>query len=230
MRQAHTSVEDVPSIASGRGDIRSLTDEAHQFLKWKILTMEIPPGTWLNERHLVESTGFTRAPIHQALHRLQSEGLVEIRPRKGAQVRIWTPQDIAHLMEARIPLELTVVSLACERAKQSELDALTAELAKGPQLLADMDREGLVRLDHTFHQSLAEFARNPVLGELVENVHHRSMLLWAVPLSGYQEYESVMAQHQEILGAITKRDPALATSAMKRHLSSFVSPDHRTTL
>ena len=69
----------------------SLTEEAYRLLKWKILSMELAPGTFINEQGLVEATGFGRAPIHQALHQLQYDGLVEIRPRKGAQVKVWSP-------------------------------------------------------------------------------------------------------------------------------------------
>ena len=73
----------------------SLTEEAYRLLKWKILSMELAPGTSINEQGLVEATGFGRAPIHQALHQLQYDGLIEIRPRKGAQVKVWSPRDLA---------------------------------------------------------------------------------------------------------------------------------------
>lgn len=202
-------------------DAGLLTDDAYRVLKWKILSMELPPGTWLNELGLVKSIGFSRAPIHQALHRLQSDGLVEIRPRKGALVRVWSPEDIEHLIEARIPLETAVVRLASARASDAEIAELNERMAQGPTLLKASDREGLVMLDHLFHQSLARFARNPVLGELVENIHHRSMLLWYLPLSGHQEYGQVITQHQSILDAIAARDAEAAVRAMTDHLSTF---------
>lgn len=209
------------TASSRRRSAPSLTDEAYRLLKWKILSMELPPGTWLNEQSLVESTGFSRAPVHQALHRLQSDGLVEIRPRKGVQVRMWSPEDINHLIEARIPLEAAIVRLATERAEQAEIDELNEKLAAGPDLLNNLDREGLVLLDHTFHQTLAHFSRNPVLGELVQKIHHRSMMLWSMPISGHHEYEMVITQHQAILDAIAQRDADAAVLAMTEHLSTF---------
>ena len=201
----------------------SLTDEIYQILKWRILSMEMAPGMLLNEQSLVESTGFGRAPIHQALHRLQYDGLVEIRPRKGAQVKTWSPRDLAHLMEARLPLETAMVRLAAERAEDRDIRALREKLDGGPALLAASDREGLMRLDEEFHESLARFAQSPVLAELVENLHHRSSLLWYSPISGRKEYEVVLQQHEQILAAVEKHDPDAAARAMSDHLSTLKS-------
>lgn len=217
----HSADSLISQTPQSEPDAGSLTDDAYRVLKWKILSMELPPGTWLNELGLVKSIGFSRAPIHQALHRLQSDGLVEIRPRKGALVRVWSPEDIEHLIEARIPLETAVVRLASARASDAEIAQLNERLAQGPVLLAASDREGLVMLDHLFHQSLARFARNPVLGELVENIHHRSMLLWYLPVSSHHEYGQVITQHQTILDAIAARDADAAVRAMTNHLSTF---------
>lgn len=199
----------------------SLTEEAYRLLKWKILSMELVPGTFINEQGLVESTGFGRAPIHQALHQLQYDGLIEIRPRKGAQVKVWSPHDFAHLMEARLPLESAMARLAAVRAEEDEIRALQQRLDEGPAMIAALDRENLMRLDHHFHQTLAEFARSPVLAELVENLHHRSTLLWYLPISGRKEYEVVLRQHQDILDAIAAHDPEAAAAAMNAHISGL---------
>jgi DNA-binding GntR family transcriptional regulator len=209
-----------PAGAPAKATI-SLTEEIYRLLKWRILSMELAPGTLINEQGLVEATGFGRAPIHQALHRLQYDGLVEIRPRKGAQVKAWSPHDLAHLMEARLPLEIAMVRLAAERASERDIRALRAKLKAGPQLVKASDREGLMRLDHEFHQSLARFAQSPVLAELVENLHHRSTLLWYLPLSGPSEYLEVLAEHERILAAVEQHDPDQAALAMSDHLSSL---------
>jgi DNA-binding GntR family transcriptional regulator len=202
---------------------RSLTDEIYRILKWQILSTELVPGTLLNEQSLVESTGFGRGPIHQALHRLQYDGLVEIRPRKGAQVRTWSPRDLGHLMEARLPLECAVARLAALRARQDELRQLRQKLDAGPALLAAQDREGLMRLDQEFHEALARFAQSPILAELVENLHHRSAPLWYLPISGRQVYEDVLQQHEQIMSAIERGDAEAAAQAMTDHLSTLQS-------
>jgi DNA-binding GntR family transcriptional regulator len=214
-----------PKKAAAPGAV-SLTEEAYRLLKWKILSMELAPGTFINEQGLVEATGFGRAPIHQALHQLQYDGLVEIRPRKGAQVKVWSPGDFEQLMEARIPVESAMARLAAQRAADDDIRALQERLNEGPALIEALDREALMLLDHHFHQTLAAFAQSPVLAELVENLHHRSTLLWYLPISGRKEYEVVLRQHQDILDAIAAHDPEAAAAAMTAHIAGLAHTTH----
>ncbi len=209
--------------ASPRPASVSLADDAYRLLKWKILSMELGPGSFLNEQELAASTGFGRTPIHQALHRLKYDGLVDIRPRKGVLVRSWSPTDIRHLVEARKPLEEATVRLAAERATEAEIGAARALLASGPGLIAVWDRDGLLRLDQAFHRMLGAMGRNPVLAEVVESLHQRSALLWFIPISDRREYEGVQAQHETILRAVAARDPDAAVAAMRAHLDGFIN-------
>lgn len=202
----------------------SLTEEAYRTLKWKILSMEFVPGSFLNEMELSASMGFGRSPIHQALHRLQHDGLVEIRPRKGVLVRTWSPQHIRDLIETRIPVEITAAKLAAERATNAEVHAMQALLATGPRLIARSDRDGLLRLDQEFHLLIATATRNPVLAEVAKALHQRSTLLWFVPLSDKQEYEAVQAQHEAILESIRMHDAPAAAATMRAHLTGFINP------
>ena len=201
----------------------SLTEEAYRTLKWKILSMEFAPGSFLNEMELAASTGFGRSPIHQALHRLQHDGLVEILPRKGVLVRTWSPQHIRHLIETRVPIEVTAAELAAERATDAELKSLQTLLATGPRLIAKFDRDGLLRLDQEFHRLLATASRNPVLAEVAKALHQRSTLLWFVPISDKHEYEVVQRQHEAILESIRKHDAATAAASMRAHLTGFIN-------
>jgi DNA-binding GntR family transcriptional regulator len=201
-----------------------MAEEAYRTLKWKILSTELAPGAFLNEQELAAATGFGRTPVHQALHRLQLDGLVEIRPRKGVLVQAWSPERIRQLVEARKPLEAAIARHAAERATQPELDALRKLLAPGRKLIAKGDRDGLLRLDHDFHAGLAAASRNPVLVELSASLHQRSALLWFVPLAGRNEYQVVQVQHEAILAALQARDGAAAAAAMDAHLDGFVSP------
>ena len=215
----------IAALVEGSGDTsqaNSLSEEAYRTLKWKILSMELAPGSFLNEQELAAGTGFGRTPIHQALHRLQHDGLVEIRPRKGVLVRTWSPQHIRDLIETRKPLELTVARLAAERATNAQIKTLQALLATGPHMIAKSDRDGLLRLDQEFHRLLAAAGRNPVLAEVAKALHQRSTLLWFVPIADKREYEVVQVQHEAILKAIRGHDPAAAAAAMDAHLNGFI--------
>ncbi len=204
-----------------------MAEEAYRTLKWKILSLELEPGSFLNELELTAATGLGRTPVHQALHRLQFDGLVEIRPRKGVLVRKWSAQQIGHLIEARKPVEAAIVRLAAERATDREIEAAGRLLATGRRLIRKSDRDGLLQLDQAFHRSLALASRNPVLGEVLESLHQRSTLLWFIPIADRPEYEAVQSQHEAILAAVRARDAAAAAAAMQAHLDGFLQPTTR---
>lgn len=199
----------------------SLTDKAYEILKWRILSMEIPPGSYLNELELCERLGFGRAPIHHALQRLKHDQLVDIRPRKGVIVRSWSPRDVNDLVEARVPLESTIVRLAAERVTKEKGAALKRLLADGPRLIARRDREGLIKLDRNFHLGLAEVTGNRVLLDIIERLHQQSSILWFLQISNETTYEAVQEQHERILDRVLARDADGAAAALVQHLGSF---------
>ena len=60
--------------------------EAHRYLYEKIVSCQYLPGQAINEKELLDETGFGRTPLREALLALQKEGLVEIFPRKGMRI------------------------------------------------------------------------------------------------------------------------------------------------
>ena len=205
---------------------QSLADQAYVRLKWLILSQELPAGTLLNENALVESTGFGRAAIHHSLHRLAYDDLVVIRPRKGVQVRLWSERDAIQLVEARQPVERTIVRLACERVTNSDVEQMHERIQETPGLIESLDREGLLRLDLWFHAAIAAATRNEILADTALRLHQRSTHFWALTFSGRDRYHSVYLQHLEIVRALGRRDAEAADAAILNHISNLQRPNH----
>ncbi|HWL28500.1 MAG TPA: GntR family transcriptional regulator [Burkholderiaceae bacterium] len=226
-----------PSLPSGRvarnvrtsaqrheKSVGSLGDEAYERIKWKIVSAELPPGSFVNMQELSDELGLGRTPVLQAVHRLQHDGLMEVIQRKGIWVRAWSPRDINHLVEARIPLELAMIRLVVERASDGQLKALRELLTRGRALLSQNDRAGLMKLDQDFHDGLAACAGNPVIAQLLQNLHQRSAPLWAASHYGRLDAAKIHAQHEQILGLVAQRNEAEAATAMREHLSELITP------
>ena len=161
--------------------------------------------------------------MHQAVHRLQYDGLVDILPRKGIVVRAFSGRDINQLIEVRLPVEMEMARLAAVRATPEQLKALRALLAKGRSYLKRTDREALMALDRTFHHGIAECTGNQVLMDVLENLHQRSMILWFVSVSSDRRaYDIVHEEHEEVLARLDARDADGAAEAMRRHLEPFL--------
>jgi DNA-binding GntR family transcriptional regulator len=144
-----------------------------------------------------------------------------VLPRKGIVVRSWSRDDIARVVEARVPIEVHMARLAAERAEKSQIRALRAILSDGPGLIAAGDREGLMRLDRALHHGLAECTRNPTIVEIQGLLHQRSTPLWFINLADRREYALVQGEHERIVARVAAGDPDGAAAAMQAHLGAL---------
>lgn len=76
------------------------------------------------ENQLAEKLGVSRTPVREALRMLELENLVELVPRKGAQVLDMTEKDIVNILEIRSALEGLATSLACRKMTKECLQQL----------------------------------------------------------------------------------------------------------
>ncbi|NBY62673.1 MAG: GntR family transcriptional regulator, partial [Betaproteobacteria bacterium] len=124
---------------------------AYLSIKEKILSMELRPGSFLNEIKLCEMTSLGRMPVHQAIHRLQIEGLIEVLPRKGIVIRSDSLHDVLSLLEARLAMEPNVAALAAERISDEQIKQVKVLLKNSSLLLNQRQRESFSVIDREFH-------------------------------------------------------------------------------
>ena len=92
-----------------------LRDVVFNTLRDAILTGKLEPGERLMENQLAEKLGVSRTPIREALRMLKLENLVELTPRKGAQVLDMSEKDIIDVLGIREVLEGLATQLACQK-------------------------------------------------------------------------------------------------------------------
>ena len=73
---------------------------------------ELPPGQHMVETDLARQLGVSRQPIREALHRMEAEGWVDLRPSQGAFVHVPTDQEVDQLLDVRELLEVETARLA----------------------------------------------------------------------------------------------------------------------
>ena len=108
-----------------------LRDVVFNTLRDAILTGKLVPGERLMENQLAEKLGVSRTPVREALRMLELENLVELVPRKGAQVLDMSEKDIINILEVRGVLEGLATGLACKKMSAeglAELKGLEEEL------------------------------------------------------------------------------------------------------
>ncbi|MEW5422182.1 GntR family transcriptional regulator [Amorphus sp. 3PC139-8] len=200
----------------------SLTDQAYEAIKHRIVTTALAPGAYINEFQLSEELGIGRTPVHQALHRLAQEALVDILPRKGVMVRPVSLDEVAQIIEVRLVTEPFCTSQAALRVTQSALEEPKRYLdTAAAELEGDGDVEKLMELDCRFHAWIGRIANNQVMADILKQLQDRSSRFWFLSLSEGDHSRRVQEEHMAILQAIAARDPQTAADAARRHIESF---------
>jgi DNA-binding GntR family transcriptional regulator len=201
----------------------SLVAKAYEEIKEKIITLYFLPGQYLNEAAISGLLQVGRTPVHQALQRLELEGLVEIMPRKGVVVLPDSISEIIKILESRAAVEAELAKAAAGRVSADggkELLALanaTRHLKNGPGI------DEFIACDRAFHRKLAEHSGNSVLRDFAQQLHERSIRYWYLHLWQTMDVQATTRQHAAIADAIARHDGERAAAAMREHIDSLKS-------
>jgi DNA-binding GntR family transcriptional regulator len=201
----------------GRSASSSLSGEAYNTVRHRILRGDLKLGQVISRRTLANELGMSFLPVSEALLRLEVEGLLESRPRAGTRVRIPTPQDVEGHYVVREALEMQAARLFAERAtpeQKAELHALAMQLdALAPE--PDTDRLRYLTLHEKLHKKIAEYTRCPALCDVIEQTHALASTWMCVGGAGHAPW-----RHQTLMEALIGGDPAAAAEAMREHVRS----------
>ncbi len=199
----------------------SLADKAFAEIKDKILKLYFLPGQYLNEGALCALLDVGRTPVHQALQRLQHEGLVEIMPRKGVIVQPGSISEILKILDSRATVEADLARHAAANATPGDAAELMALARVDDENGRNADLDAFIAADRGFHRKFAEMAENPVLSEFAQNLHERSIRYWYLHLWQTRDDNATISQHSAIAQAIADRDGEAAASAVRAHVDSL---------
>lgn len=139
----------------------SLADRAYRVLREQIFSNELPPGYRGLEEELAVRLKMSRTPVHEALVRLQFDGLVQIQPRHGITVLPIAPEDMREIYQVVTAVETAAVELlARRRAAREDLAPLLAAIEAMDAALAADDRLAWAEADDRFHRLLLEMCGN----------------------------------------------------------------------
>jgi DNA-binding GntR family transcriptional regulator len=212
---------------------RALVDKLAATLQARVLSGELPMGARLRQEALAEEFGVSRTPVREALRKLQANGLVELRPHRGALVRGLSSREIQDAYEVRAELEGLAAELAALHVRQEDIDLLheaqtefrTAldEAVAARERGAEPSEEVSARwgrANDLFHQAVQHAAGNAVLASTLSHLHRsfpRDLSRTVLRDSTTLLHENVR-EHGEILAAIERHDSVAARTLMVEHV------------
>ena len=202
----------------------SLSERAYLTVRDRILKGDLALGASLSRRKLAAELGMSMLPVAEALQRLESEGLVESRPRIGTRVCLPTAEDIREHYEVREALEAQAARLFAEKASIRErlglermaesLDAMFNKVAG-----SDPDREFMFAV-HSYHSQLhLRIAECTGCRKLLHTIEKNHVLIfnWLFDVAAHRP-PLPPRHHRTLVEALNQGDPEAADRAMRQHV------------
>ena len=221
--------------------VNAHTQRAYEFMRQNIFDGVYPPGYRLKTIRLAAESGVSRTPVREALRQLQSEGLVDIRPRLGASVRAIDFVQFKETCELRLALESFSAEQAARNRGPEDIVDLEEAYGEMQRLVAALEQDidsdlliqDLVKQDIRFHLSVLKAAGNRLLSAEVMRLHLLSRLVRLnlnkmskgkeVLLVDSQERRRwVLSCHYKIFEAIKNGQPEAARQSMRDHLTDII--------
>lgn len=198
----------------------NLAEQVYQELRKEILDGVLEKGKQLTEISLSEKLGVSRTPVREAMKQLEAEGLVELRPNRGAIVCGILTQDIKDIYEIRSLIEGRCAEKAALKATKEEIDQLRETTDLTEFYLSRLDYDRMTAMDDRFHSQIYTMSGSrmyqKILAELhvyVESVREKSI---KEPGRGCL----MLKEHRDVLAAIEEKDAKKAGELMLKHIES----------
>jgi DNA-binding GntR family transcriptional regulator len=196
----------------------TLWQRVYDFLREEILSERLAPGAELQEVALAEELGVSRGPLREAIGRLAAEGLVTVRPRRGAVVRSLSKDEFLELYQVREALEVMAVRLAVPRLGDDDIEELDALLTKMAERAVRQEVAEFFEANLAFHARLVEASGNATLQQLYGQLVGRMGRYRMRSLTLRGNLRQSVSEHASILSAARRGDADRAAVLMAEHI------------
>jgi len=197
---------------------RALYEDVAERLRAQIFARELEPGAWIDEMKLAGAYGISRTPLREALKVLAVEGLVTMKPRRGAYVAEMSRDDVAQIYHLLALLESDAAGEVARRASEAQLAHLR-RLHERLEKLA-RQRDAFFAANEQFHMALLEAAGNRWRTQIVADLRKVMKLNRHHSLFKQGRLAESLAEHRALMAALMARSGARATALMREHFAN----------
>ena len=192
---------------------------AYGALRRGIMEFRFAPGERLSPTAIRERLGVGRTPVREAIVRLRQEGLVVTRPKSGSYVALVDLDAAECARFLRSNTERAVVVECCSRAGEKDIASLRKLLDNQERAMKAHDQRTFFDADNRMHEELYTIAgRRRAWAWLEETNLDLERYRWLHVQTRGMGWGSILAEHQELVEAIAKKDPEEASYVTVHHL------------
>jgi DNA-binding GntR family transcriptional regulator len=192
---------------------------AYEYLKSSVLSGRFNPGERLTEEHLAKKLGVSRTPVREALHKLESEGLIKVLETRGFIVSRDSKDEVEELFELRAILEGYALRIISGRISDEDLERLSGFIERAEDALRRKRMEEVFKWNTKFHDTLHGIViEKKRLHRLLVNIR-KYVLRYRIDTLQYPDGgKRAIDGHRKILLALRLKDPDLCERMMREHI------------
>ncbi|MEY8353985.1 GntR family transcriptional regulator [Lachnospiraceae bacterium 54-53] len=196
---------------------------AYRILKENIITLELKPGSTLNDMEISQMIGISRTPVREAIIKLKEESnIIEIFPQRGMRIALIDTEVVQEARFLRMTLEKAMVELACDMAREEDFLWFEENLTLQEFYLKNDIFPKLLDLDNELHRKLFVICRKEQIYRVSRglSIHYdrvRNMEAGAA-IHGLKTVED----HRNLVRAIRDKDKENAKQIMEVHLDRWL--------
>jgi DNA-binding GntR family transcriptional regulator len=198
--------------------MKSRSENLRDAIEEMIAVGKYLPGQHLDETELAETFGVSRTPIRETLIGLASRGLVVIRPRRGAIVAEFGPQQLVEMFEVMSELEASCSRLAARRMTPIEQAALLAAHAACDAARDSLDADAYYYKNEAFHEAIYAGSHNQFLIDQTRALYRRLRPYRRLQLRVRDRIATSYSEHGAVVAAIVAGDGEKAAQLTRDHV------------
>jgi DNA-binding GntR family transcriptional regulator len=198
----------------------SLSEQVQKALKKEILSGPLEPGQRIDLRAYAKLWNVSPTPLRDAVKQLETQGLVEVSPRRGVFVSKVDRQELKNIFEVRIALECMAVELATRRVPMTEAKKTLELYLRAQNTRKKEERDRLLsEIDTLIHTLIINHCGNARLIKTMDGI--QDLIDWIARVQDAREI--ALPEHIRIAEAICARDVGRAVAAMREHLQNALA-------
>lgn len=197
---------------------RTTPDGVYGVLRQAILNGSAAPGSQLREAHIAADLGISRAPLREALTKLEEDGLVVKVPFRGAFVAEVSAETIAEIASVRFLVEPYAAELSADALRGPARRRLMQTIKALHQATRRNDIPASIDAHLQFHRLFYECSNHGVLQDLWEGWESKLRLFLAVDHRSYSDLDEIATAHERLAEMVLKGDMEVFRHELARHV------------
>ncbi len=215
----------------------SKKEQVYNDLKQRILTLELAPGSALDEVALSEHYGLSRTPLRELFHRLDGAGYLSSENNRGAFVSSMNLETMRNFFQSAPMIYAAIARLATEHASASQINELKKVQSRFRKAVDRAKAPEMAMYNHRFHELTGEMAASPYLAPsldrlLIDHTRMSQRFYRTEKAASGKRVLKAAEQHDAMIDAFEQRQAAMAVELTLSHwelsrteMDKYVMPD-----